>query len=125
MKGKKIKFTYIAIKQKSNKIKLFDKINTTSKNSGHGWTVYWDPGQINEPENSKNSLNFLHLNIIGISKSNVKSNKDPCDNIKLQNYNTEHCTTEAASDAVLLYNKDDIIYQLRKDLKIHSIKYLQ
>ena len=119
MKGKKITFTHIAVKQKSNKIKFFDKINTVSKKSGHGWTVYWDPGQINEPENSKNSLNFLHLNIIGISKSKIKSNKNPCDNIKLQNYITEHCTTEAANDAALLYNKDDIIYQLRKDLKIH------
>ena len=24
---------------------------------------YWDAGEINEPENSKNSLNFFHLNI--------------------------------------------------------------
>ena len=73
-------------------------------------TKYWDPGEINEPGNSKNSLNFLHLNIsslpyhlselqallsstkinfdfIGISESRIKQNKSPVDNINLQNYN--------------------------------------
>ena len=33
------------------------------ENSGHARTEYWNPGEINEPENSKNNLNFLHLNI--------------------------------------------------------------
>ena len=88
-------------KQKSSKIKFFNKINTVSENSGHGGrTEYWDPGKINEPENSKNSFNFLDLNfsslpyhfyelqtllsstkvdfnIIGISESRIKQNKNP------------------------------------------------
>ena len=63
MKVKKIKFTHVAEKRKSSKIKLFNKINTISVKSGHDRTEYWDPGEINEPENSKDTLNFLHLNI--------------------------------------------------------------
>ena len=114
---------------------------TVSKNSGHSWTEYWDPGKIGEPENCKNSLNFLHLNIsslpyhfseletllsftkinfdvIGISESWIKQNQNPIDNINLQNYN---CTTEAVNGGVLLYSKDDIIYKLRKYLKIYIL----
>ena len=135
MKGKKIKFTHVAEKQKSSKIKFFNKINTISENSGQGQIAeYWDPGEINEPENSKNSLNFLHLNIsslsyhlselqallsstkinfeiIAISESIIKRNKNPIDNINLQNYNIEYCTTEVASGGVLLYIKYNIIYK--------------
>ena len=102
---------------------------------------------MNEPENSKHSLNFLHPNItslpyhfcfvelqtmlsstkvnfdiIGISESRIKQNENPFDNISLQNYNIEHCTIEAANGGVLLYIKDDIIYKLRKDLKIYKSK---
>ena len=63
VKGKKIKFTHAAEKQRSSKIK-FNKINTVSEYSKHGdQTEYWDPSKLNEPETSKNSLNFLHLNI--------------------------------------------------------------
>ena len=36
VKGKKIKFTHVAEKQRSSKIKFFNKINTVSENSGHG-----------------------------------------------------------------------------------------
>ena len=61
--GKKIKFTHVAKKQEPNKIKFINKINTASENSGHSRTEYRDPGEINEPENRKNILNFLHLNI--------------------------------------------------------------
>ena len=63
VKGKKIKFIHVTEKQKSGKIKFFKKINTVSENSRRGRTEYWDPGKINEPENSKNRLNFMHLNI--------------------------------------------------------------
>ena len=148
MKGKKIKFTHIAEKQRSSKIKFFNKVNAASENCGHGRNKYWDPSKINEPENSKNSLNFLHLNIsslsyhfselqtllsstkvnfniIGISESRIKQNKNPIDNINLQNCNIEHCTTEAANGGVFLYIKDNIIYKLRKDLKICKSKYLE
>ena len=149
VKRKKIKFTHVAEKHKSSKIKFFNKFNTISESSGHGrMAEYWDPGEINEPENSKNSLNFLYLNIsslpyhlsklqaqlssnkinfdiIGISESRIKQNKNPIDNINLQNYNIEHCTTEATNGGVLLYIKDNIIYKLRKDLKICKSKYLE
>ena len=149
VKDKKIKFTQVAEKQKSSKIKFFNKINTISENSGHGrMAEYWDPGETNEPEKSKNSLNFLHLNISslpyhltelqallsstkinfdinGISESRIKQNKNYIDNINLQNYKIEHCPTEAANRGVLLYIKDNIIYKLRKDLKIYKSKYLE
>ena len=38
---------------------------------------------------------------------------------------TEYCTTEPANGDVFLYIKDDIIYKLRKDLKIYKSKYLE
>ena len=144
-----MKFTHVAEKQRSSKIKFFNKIIAVSENSGHSdRREYWDPGKINEPENNKNSVNFLHLNIsslpyhfselqtllsstkvnfniIGISESRIKQNKNPVDNINLQNYNIEHCTTEAANGGVLLYIKDNIICKLRKDLKIYKSKYLE
>ena len=147
--GKKIKFTLVAEKQRSSKIKFFNKINTVSENSDHGGrTMYWDPGKINKTENGKNNLNFLHLNIsslpyhfsklqtllsstkvnfniTGISKLRIKQNKNPTDNINLQNCIIEYCTTEAANGGVLFYIKDNIMYKLRKDLKIYKNKYLE
>ena len=67
----------------------------------------------------------VNFNIIGISESRIKQNKNPIDNINLQNYNIEHCTTEAANGGVLLYIKDNIICKLKKDLKIYKSKYLE
>ena len=140
MKGKKIKFTNVAEKQRSSKIKFFNKINTVAENNDYGGqTEYWYPGKINEPENSKNNLNFLHLNVFSLTyhfselqtllssikvNFNIKQNENPIDNINLQNYNTEHCTTEATNGGILLHFKD-IIYKLKKDLKIYKSKYLE
>ena len=63
VKDKKIKFTHVAEKQRSSKIKFFNKINTVSENSGHGGrTEYWDPSKINEPENSKIIIIITSLN---------------------------------------------------------------
>ena len=124
-KGKKIKFTHLAETQKSSKIIFFRKINIVSENSGNDRTEYWDPGKINGTGNSKNSLNFPHLNIssllyhfselqillsstkvnfdiMGNSESTIKQNKNPIDNINLQDYNIEQCTTETANGGVLL-----------------------
>ena len=78
------------------------------------------------------SLNYRHwyhllkLILISLESLNQESNKtkNPIDKINLQNYNTEHCTTEAAKGCVLLYIKDHIIYKLSKDLKIYKRKYL-
>ena len=103
----KVKRLSLHIKQKSSRIKFFNKINTISVKSGQ---TEQSTGEINESENSKDSLNFLHLNIsslsyhfselqtlllstkvnfdiIGISESRIKQNKNPMDNINLQNYN--------------------------------------
>ena len=63
VKGKKIKCTHAVEKQKSSKIKFFKNINSISVKSGDDRTEYCNPGDINEPENSKEWLNFLHLNI--------------------------------------------------------------
>ena len=146
MKGEKIKFTHVAEKQKSSKIKLFNKINTISVKSGHDRTEYWDPGEINEPENSKDTLNFLHLNIsslpyhfselrtllsstkvnfdiIRISESRIKQNKMKTILITLT-FKTTTYNIEAVNGGVLLYMKDEIIYKLRKDLKTFKSKYL-
>ena len=93
-------------------------------------------------------MNFLHLNIsslsyhfselqtlllstkvnfdiIGISESRIKQNKNPIRNINFQNYNIEHCTTGATNGGVLLYIKDNISYKWRKDLKIYKSKNLE
>ena len=70
VKGKKIKFRNGAETQRSSKINFFNKINTVSENSEHGSrTEYWYPGKINEPEYSKNNLNFLHLYILFLTLS--------------------------------------------------------
>ena len=65
VKGKIIKFTQdrksVGEGKKSSQIKFFNKINTVPENSGHGGTEYCDLGKIDEPENSKNSLNFSSL----------------------------------------------------------------
>ena len=53
MKGKNIKFTDAAEKQKASKIKFFNKINTISVKSGHHQADYWDPGEINKPGNRR------------------------------------------------------------------------
>ena len=55
----------------------------------------------------------------------MKQNKNSIDNINLQKYNIEHCTTEAANGGVLLYIKDSIIYKLTKGLKIYKSKNLE
>ena len=71
------------------------------------------------------SSNKVNFDIIGISESRIKQNKNPIDNINLQIFNIEHCTTEAANGGVLLYIKGDIIYKLRKNLKIYKSSYLE
>ena len=95
----------------------------------------------------KNSLNFLHLNIsslpyhfpelctllatseiefdiIGITESRLKSNKNHLTNITLPNYNMEHCPTDGANGGTL-YTKEDIIYKKRNDLKILKSEVLE
>ena len=147
MKGKKIKFTHVAEEQKSSSTNFLNKISTVSENSGHDKTEYQDPGKIIEPKNSKNSMNFLHLNIfslpyhfffeshtllsttkvnfhiIGIFESRIKQHKNPADKINLKNYSRKYCITKAANGSVLSYIKDDILYKLRQDIKIYKIKY--
>ena len=44
----------------------------------------------------------INFDIIGICKSRIKPNKSPIDNINLQNYNIEHCTTKLLK-VVFLY----------------------
>ena len=67
----------------------------------------------------------VNFNIIGISESRIKRNKNPTDKINFQNYNIEHCTTAVINGGVLLYIRENIIYKLRKDLKIYKSKYLE
>ena len=94
VKDKKIKFTHVAEKQRSSKMKFFNKINTVSENSEHGGRTLLLSTKVN-------------FNIVGISESRIKQNKNPIDN------------------DLLLYNKDIIIYKLRKDSKIYKSKYLE
>ena len=58
-------------------------------------------------------------------KNKIKQNKNSNDNINLLNYNIEHCINEAANGGAILYIKDNIIYKLRKDIKIYKSKYLE
>ena len=97
---------------------------------------------------AKNNLNFFHLNIsslpchflelhtllatseiepdiIGITESRLKSNKNHLTNITLANYNIEYCPTDGANGGALLYIKEDIIYKKRNDLKIIKSKMLE
>ena len=59
----------------------------------------------------------LNFDIIGIRESRIKQSKNPIDNINLQNYNIEQCTTKAANGGIIFHIKENIIYKLRKYIK--------
>ena len=68
----------------------------------------------------------LNFDIIGIRESRIKQSKNPIDNINLQNYNIEQCTTKAANGGIIFHIKENIIYRLRKYIKrIYKSKYLE
>ena len=67
----------------------------------------------------------IDFDIIGITESRLKSNKNHLTNINLPRYNIEHYSTDSTSGGALLYIKEDIIYKKRNDLKILKSKLLE
>ena len=111
---------------------------------------YYNFGQFNEmfDKNVFNGFNTLHLNIssllynidqletllitlkvkfdiLSITKSRLKTGKQPIKNIYLQGYVVEGTPTDARCSSALLYINKSINYKLRKDLKIHKSKEVE
>ena len=103
-------------------VEFFQQINS---NLDENLDKYYLPDDLN-------NLNFFHLNIsslpyhfpeletllatseidfdiIGITESRLKSNKNHLTNITLPRYNIEHCSTDSTNGGALLYIKEDII----------------
>ena len=113
---------------------FFQQINS---NHDENLDKYYLPDDLKKIEkDTQNNLNFFHLNIsslpyhfpeletllatseidfdiIGITESRLKSNKNPLTNITLPRYNIEHCSTDSTNSGALLYIKEDIIYKKR------------
>ena len=131
IKGKKIKFTHLTKKKLMAEAGFFQPINS---NFDANLDKYYLPSDFRQIKmDVKNNLNFLHLNIsslpyhfpelrtllatseiefdiIGITESRLKSNKNHLTNITHPNYNMEHCPTDGANGGALLYINEDIIY---------------
>ena len=63
VKGKKLKFTYLASKLVSNKTAFLEDINWASELDEKTLTKYWLPSELHQLKNKTNSLKILHLNI--------------------------------------------------------------
>ena len=146
VKGKKLKFTHVTKKKLPTEVEFFQQINS---NLDENLDKYYLPDDLKKFEkDTQNNLNFFHLNIsslpyhfpeletllatseidfdiIGITESRLKSNKNHLTNITLPRYNIEHCSTDGTNGGALLYIKEDIIYKKRNDLKILKSKLLE
>ena len=63
--------------------------------------------------------------IIAISESRIRKNKETLANINILGYNFEHTPTDAEKGGTLLYISKDLKYKIRKDLNILQTKLLE
>ena len=64
----------------------------------------------------------IKFNVIGITESRLKLNKQLLVNINLKNLNIEETPTDSEKGGALLYISSDISYKVCKDLKIYEAK---
>ena len=126
-------------------VEFFQQVNS---NLDENLDKYYLPDNLKKIEkDTQNNLNFFHLNIsslpyhfpeletllatseidfdiIGITESRLKSNKNHLTNITLPRYNIELCSTDSTNGGTLLYIKEDIIYKKRNDLKFSKANCL-
>ena len=117
-------------KKLTAEVSFFQQINS---NLDANQDKYYLPSNFKQIKmDVKNNLNFFHLNIsslpchflelhtllatseiepdiIGITESRLKSNKNHLTNITVPNYNIAYCPTDGANGGALLYIKEDII----------------
>ena len=67
----------------------------------------------------------VEFDILGITKSRLKTGNQPINNIDLKGYVVESTPTDASCGGALLYINKNINYKLRKDLKIHKSKEVE
>ena len=67
----------------------------------------------------------VKFDILGITKSRLKTGKQPINNTDLKGYVVESTPTDASCSRALLYINKNINYKLRKDLKIHKSKEVE
>lgn len=139
--GKKIKFTHVTKENLAAEPGFFQQINSNLDTNLSKDYLRSKFKQIKI--DMKINLNFFHFNIsslpyhfpelyilletskiqfgiIDITESRL--NKSHLTNIKLPNYNIEHCPTDGLNGGVLLYIKEDMIYKKRNRLKILKCK---
>ena len=109
---------------------------------------YYDIEDLNRLSSKSNSSHFVHLNIsslpfhidelklminsmdfipevIGITESRIKKDKQSITDITLDNYLIEHTPTEASNGGTLLYINSKCSYKTRHDLEIYKPKELE
>ena len=59
-------------------------------------------------------------NIIGISESRLQINKQPINNVSLQNYVYEYTPTESGKEGTFSTFSQNLKYKVRGDLNIYS-----
>ena len=82
------------------------------------------PYHFEELEELLNEIN-IKFSIIGISESKLRANLNPLSNTTVQNYNTEHTTTESEKGGTLLYISSELNYKVCSDLKMYKTKELE
>ena len=135
-------------KHKTQEGILIDRINNTSdlENSSTYFNVEEFNGHFDT--NTFNGSNTLHFNIsslsynidqlitllntlkvkfdiLGITESRLRADKQPVNNIDLEGYVTESTPTAASCGGALLYINKNINFRLRNDLKIYEYKELE
>ena len=127
--------------------KLFYELKNPCDTDGSNCD-YFDYKTLNELKIPKENLSFFHLNIaslqyhheelqnflamlefdfsiIGITETKLRKRVKPIIDVKLNNYNIEHTTTESQNGGALLYISKSLNYKVRKDLVLYKARELE
>ena len=77
------------------------------------------------PQITLRAISEIKFDIIGITESKLKSNKNHLTNITLINYHVEQCPAYCPKDGTLLKIDEVVIYKEGNDLKILKNKMLE
>ena len=143
----------MTIRKKHNKQKgiLIDKINDALNTSDlENSSTYFNVNEFNEhfDANTFNGFNTLHFNIsslsynidqlstilntlkvkfdiLGITESRLRADKQAINNIDLEGYVIESTPTAASCGGALLYINKNMNFKLRNDLRVYKRKELK